>query len=84
MPSPRMVSTSPGWVPAARSTTALPSSVGTLELGAEGGYRGGHVKGRDQIVTFAHEALVLADAHEHVQVARRRAGVTRRCPGRRP
>jgi hypothetical protein len=49
---------------------------GHLELGAERGEWRGHIQGRDQVIAFTDEALVLADTHEHVQVARRRTGVS--------
>ena len=64
-----------------------------LERRAERSQRRGHVEGGDQVVAFAHEALVLADADQHVEVARRRAGgspawpcplIRMRCPSAMP
>ena len=73
MPSPRSVITSPGCVPGGSSTEAVPSSVATSQRASERRQRSGDVQRRDQIVAFAHEALVVAHAHQHVQVARGRA-----------
>ncbi len=78
MPSPRSVSTSPGWVPAGISIEAAPSSVGTSSVRADRRQRRGHVERGDQVVALAHEALVGAHPHEHVQVARRGARPRRR------
>ncbi len=66
--------TSPGWVPAAISTADRPRQRRHLHARPQGGERRGHVEGRDQIVSFADEALVFANADENVEVARRRPG----------
>ena len=48
-----------------------------VERRAERGERGGHVDDGHEVVAVAHEALVLGDAHEHVQVAGRAALLAR-------
>ena len=77
MPSPRSVSVSPGCVPAGISSSVAPSSVGTVSVVPSAAQRRRHVDDRDEVVAVAHEALVLAHAHEHVEVARRAAALAR-------
>ena len=90
MPSPRSVSTSPGCVPARQLDGRCALERGDLQRGAERRERRGHVEHGDQVVALAHEARVLANAHEHVEVPGgalrpRRRGPCRRggCAGRR-
>ena len=71
----RSVIVSPGCVPAGISTGTSPSRVGTCDRRAERGERRGHVDHRDEVVAVAHEALVLADADDDVQVAGRPAAL---------
>ena len=44
-----------------------------LQGRAESGEGSGDIYGGDEVIAVAHEALVLAHPHEHIQIARARA-----------
>ena len=68
--------------PAPRSRPCPPAS-GTSSVAPSAASGAGDVERRDQVIAFAHEALVLAHPHEHVQIARRGRPPRRRGRGRR-
>ena len=61
--------TSPGCVPAGISTGMSPSSVGTSSVVPSAASGAVDVDHRVQVLAVADEALVLAHAHQHVEVA---------------
>ena len=84
---------SPGCVPGSNSNSISPSSVGTVDRGAERRLRHRQVDGARRFVALADEPLVGPDADEDVDVAgaaaqRRRRGLRResrmRCPSWMP
>ena len=69
MPRPRSRIVSPGWVPAGTSTGHVAVERRHLDRRAERGQRGRDVDDGDQVLGVAQEALVLAHAHDDVEVA---------------
>ena len=73
MPWPLSTITVPGCSPASISTFSSPSSVSTVRVTPSAASEKPQVELADEVEPVAHEALVGAYVHAHVEIAGRRA-----------